>query len=536
MAEETPAASPPAEPQSREQRIEAYQAKLRQLKERSALREVVERELLLEFIRVNRSNINEFPLLESQQNSVISVLCQRSEHPCYEYIRKLAGNFIVLLGHDEKEQAGQDETAKEATRTLLTNAETLLIKCAQGVVLALGLVTDNFEEIVLRHFGATALNDYNDLVQENQIDQGFWKAFVERFAARQVAEAHAEILARKKYVLSKVENLLVVRFHFDDVVADLHPTAQKVEKTRIQAAFEQNVADDEGRTTIKLVHGCLLKGLDFISESLLSKSDVRNIASIVCIDRTTRELKTRYLAAMQGEAASGEDVVRERLNVRFLMEQVVAEGVGAAIAVNLTREQFALALWAYTPEEAEQLKVLSESFALGSLEKLLFGLIEAHFLKRLREQVRDESGKVLFRTARARRSPVAAVEALVPLKLTKIRKNKFFRPDPARADMLLFRPRVERELAALMQVLLVEDELRVELERLWESAPFKVEILATLDLAQLTKTTTNMKARLAEILGKLGITQQRPEAQPAPAEPAQPESPAETPPAEEPAG
>jgi len=83
MDEAIQAQASPAEPQTREQRIEAYQAKLKQLKGRSALREVVERELLLEFIRVNRQNINEFPMLESQQDSVIAVLCQRSEHPCH---------------------------------------------------------------------------------------------------------------------------------------------------------------------------------------------------------------------------------------------------------------------------------------------------------------------------------------------------------------------------------------------------------------------------------------------------------------------
>lgn len=401
----------------------------------------------------------------------------------------------------------------------------------QGAVLALGLVTDNFEELVLRHFGSAAMNDYNEMIKANRIDHGFWKAFLERFVARQVAEAHEDILAGKKYALSKIENVLVVRFHFDDVVANLRPTEQKVQKTRIQAAFERN-ADEEGRTTVKLVHGCLLKGLEFIPEAHLAKADVRNIASIVCMDLMTRELKERYLAATQAEPASGEQAELDRISVRFLMEQVVAEGVGATIAVGLTREQFAATLGAYAAEDVEQLTGLCRSFDLSSLEKLLLRLIEAHFLLRLREQVQDEGGKVLLRTARARRAALAAVEELAALKLTKIRKNKLFKPDPARADMLLFLPRNERELAALLQVLLVEDDLRARIEALWENAPLKVEVLATIDLAQLARTTTNLKARLAEILAKLGIVQQQ---RPAPADPGLPSPPSETPPETPPA-
>ncbi len=494
----------------RGQRLSAYLDKLAQLKERSALREVMERELLLEFIRANRANINEYPLLETQQNSVINLICQRGgEHPAYEYVRKLTGAFIVLLTHYGKSKDGPDRDRVEQLRVQLENTETLLIKCVQGVVYALGLITDNFEEIVLRHFGAGGLDKYNALIQQMELDQNFWRAFIERFVAQQVKDAFEDIRSGDRYALTREGQQLCIRYAFDDVLARLNPLAQNVEKTRIQSAIERLGTDSEEQKTFKVVLSCLNKGLAFIPESVLTRADVDFVARIVCIDEAMRELRDRYLehlwASREGGRAT-DDVARPDPRVlQFLVEQAVASGVGAVIAVGVTRDSFAQALNAFFPAAPESVRALVGTFDFGSLERVLFHLLENQFLHLLRELAAPEGGKLVVRSLRLRRAPLAEVDALFASGLTKIRKTKIWAADRGRPDMLLFRQRTGRELAAAMGLLQMEEPLKLAVLSLWEGASVKIEAVVLVDLELVARTTTNMKAKLAEILGRFGI-------------------------------
>ena len=133
----------------KEQRLTAYQNKLRALKERSFLREGMERELLLEFIRINHGSISEYPLLSAQQKSVMELLCGRSGHPGYEFIHKLIANFIIQLAHYEKAvKVGNSDQAEEL-QTFLLNSYSILFYCVQCIVYSMALITVNFYEIIL---------------------------------------------------------------------------------------------------------------------------------------------------------------------------------------------------------------------------------------------------------------------------------------------------------------------------------------------------------------------------------------------------
>jgi|MTBAKSStandDraft_2_1061841.scaffolds.fasta_scaffold00063_61 hypothetical protein len=526
-----------AQPQDQAQRIAAYADKLSQLKARSALREVMERELLLEFIRANRGTINEYPLLETQQNTIINLLCQRSgDHPAYEYVRKLTGSFIALLAHYSRAKEGTEAERTEQLRVQLDNAEALLIKCLQGVVYALGLITDNFEELVLRHFGAQGLDKYNGLIQQMELDQNFWRAFIERFVASQVKAAYEDIQANERYSLTREGQQLFIRYAFDDILARLNPTSAKIEKTRIQAAFERSATDPEGQKTQKVVLSCLNKGLSFMPEGVLSRADVEFIGRIVCIDEATRELRDRYLehlwasrnrAEEAGGEAPAEAPAMDPKALQFLVDQAVAEGVGAVIAVGVTREIFAQALNAFAPAATESIKALMGAFDFDSLERVLFYLLENQFLHLLRDLAAPEGGKLLVRSLRLRRTPQQGVEELFAKGLTKIRKAKIWSQDPARPDMLVFRQRTGRELAATLTLLQMEETLSLAVLALWEAAGLKIEAVAQVDLEMVSRTTTNMRVRLAEILGRFGIHPGRKEPAAEPA--AEPEAGGENP-------
>ena len=72
--------------------------------------------------------------------------------------------------------------------------------------------------------------------------------------------------------------------------------------------------------------------------------------------------------------------------------------------------------------------------------------------------------------------------------------------------MLLFKPQSASELDALLNILQVEPLLEREVRRLWVEAPFKVEFGVFLSLDLLARSTTNLNQRLAEVLGRFGIT------------------------------
>jgi len=484
-------------------RLESYLGVLRPLKAKSALREVLERELLLSFIGVNSGGISEYPLLETQQQSIVNLLCRRTDHPADTVLRKLAGNFPVLLNRLDKETGSGDEAAREQTTMQLRNTESLLVKSVQGMVYAMGLTTDNFEELIMRHFGAPGLAQFGELIKTHEFDQGFWSEFVERFIAQHVAEGYEHLTSEGKFHLSKDGQQVVVRFLFDDVLATLHDSPGHIDQTRVQTAFAGASADTPERLAVrKVVQACLLKGLGFLPGDLLLEH-LESAALIVCMDPVAASL----FAAMQARAAGR---AQDEHALPFLMEQAVALALGAVRVLSQSREHFLSALATLRSDELDAVRALAQGLSIESLEHVLFYLLESAFVGLLRDKAREEGGKVLVKTAVLRRCPVPAVEALASRGLTRIRKSQLFAADPTRPDMLLFKTRTPQQLASLMQVLQLEEPLQALIRVLWDKAPFRRDFLVVIDLAQVARTTQNVKAKLTELLLKFGALQAPP--------------------------
>jgi hypothetical protein len=487
-------------------RLEAYLSVLRPLKGKSALREVLEREMLLSFIAINSGGISEYPLLATQQQSIVNLLCRRTDHPADTLLRKLAGNFPVLLNRLDKETASGDEAASEQTTAQLRNTESLLVKSVQGMVYAMGLTTDNFEELIMRHFGAPGLSQFGELIKTREFDQGFWSEFVERFIAQHVAEGYEHLTSEGKFHLSKDGQQVIVRFLFDDVLATLHDSPGHIDQTRVQKAFAEASAETPDRLAVrKVVQACLLKGLGFLPGDLLLEH-LENAALIVCMDPVATQLHQ----AMQARAAGQPQPEEDRHALPFLMEQAVALALGAVRVLSQSREHFLTALASLRSDELEAVRALAQGLSIESLEHVLFYLLESAFVGLLREKAREEGGKVLVKTAAQRRCALAAVDALAARGLTRIRKSQLFTADPARPDMLLFKTRTPQQLASLMQVLQLEEPLQAVLRRLWDTAPFRRDFLVVIDLAQVARTTQNVKVKLAELLTKFGALQAPP--------------------------
>ncbi|MDD3311897.1 hypothetical protein [Pseudodesulfovibrio sp.] len=517
MTQSVPAPSGPK--LDREQRFAAYQRKLRSLKERSSLREVMERELLLEFINVNHGNINEFPLLKAQQKTVVDLLCGRTGHPGYEYIHKQIGGFIVLLAHYEKAARVGDKARTEELLSGLTNVETLLLKCVQGIVFAMALITDNFEEIVLRYLGQNALKEYSALIEKLPLDQRFWKAMVEQFFTNRVKEAHREILDGGKFDISKERNFLVIRFLFDDILAKLNPTTQNIEKTRIQKAYVASRTEFDNRRRAKFVQTLLQKGLGSLAGAdAIAPKEFQQAARITCIDPVAETFESRYQERMLEARAhkadpaamdrrDPEEAEKENARFKFLMDQVVALGVGAAIAIGMTSDHLYRALEEFVPDQIANIAPLARDFSLPTLEMLLFFLMENQTIQILKEAGREEGGKIQVRSGRARRVAEAAVDALPHM--TRIRKKQLFGNDTTREGTLLFKPKTAKQLAGTLNMLSLEPELQKGVTALWKEAIFRVDIMVLINLELVARSTTNLTARIAEILAKYGVAKGR---------------------------
>ncbi|WP_319468464.1 hypothetical protein [uncultured Pseudodesulfovibrio sp.] len=517
MTESSPQATGPR--LDKEQRLIAYQKKLRALKERSALREVMERELLLEFIRINHSSINEYPLLKAQQKSVVELLCGRVGHPGYEYIHKRIANFIVLLAHYEKAVKVKDTARAAELQAGLINTESMLIKCVQGIVYAMALITDNFEEIVLRYFGQDALQDYSKLIEQHQLNEQFWKAFVEQFVASRVEEAHKEILSGEKFDISKERSFLVIRFLFDDILSKLNPTNQKIEKTRIQKSYVFSRTEFEGRKQAKLVQNMLVKGLSSLSQvKKISANEFVQASRIICIDSVAKDFEVRYQEqVLQAQARKEnpeksddrdqETVKKEQKEFKFLLDQLIAVGVGAAIAIGMTGDSLFKALEEFIPEQISAIRPLARNFSVPTLEKMLFFLLENNTIHILRETGHREGGKIQVRSGRARRVPEAEVDVLP--NMSKIRKKQLFANDTTREGMLLFKAKTAKQFDGALSMLSLEPGLHETLQGMWKSAIFRVDIMVLINLEQVARTTTNLKVKLAELLELYGVAKKQ---------------------------
>lgn len=517
-----------------EERLAAYVNCLATTKDRRAVREVVEREVLLCLIRTNSERINEYPLLETQQRSIIEIVAARGAvDPLHEHIRKLVGEFVAQLG----QYAKPGGTDSGQLRTSLINTETQLLKCVQGVVYTTALCTDNFIETLVRAYGEEALGPSDAVTESTELDEQFWRKHFEHFVVRMVDEAYDAIMGQEAFTLAKERSLLVIRYPFDALLERLCRTPKPLDKTRVQTLFEFETRDFASRKARKLVHD-ILHGTAARPDYPFATNDIDFISQIVCIDPAAKEmerLQTLLLsggltgdmagnasgdvpggpagtsadapagAANGGNGAGSQEVNAEQ--VQFLREQVVGMACSVAITLNLLREDFLRALDGFSPKETAIVRRTLGDFSLPCLGKALQSLLEFQFVTLLRRRAGEDMGKIHIRTRKERRTSVAAVETLFDSGLTRIRRNKLWQQDPGRANMLLFRPQTATELESLLHLLQIEPQLAREIGSLWTDASYRVEFALYISLDLLSRATTNLNQRLAELLARFGITQ-----------------------------
>ncbi|HML63061.1 MAG TPA: hypothetical protein PKD41_19390 [Solidesulfovibrio sp.] len=486
-------------PEGRDERFAACLERLEELKAVKARREVLEERVFLEFLRANRGRINEFPLLETEQQSLMDMLLRRAEglHGGHEYVKDRFSAYLLELNHYGKAKAVGDAGEQEKLARRLERVETVLAKCLQGAVYASSLIKDHFSDAVIRHFGEDSLAKIDEITATLVFDEQYWKASIERFIKEEVRGAYDGILAERRFRLAREGNLLVVAFPFDAVLEKLKGTAKAISKTRVQTAFEEAAATAEGRAVseaaLALCNRADIPGWDRRAD----REETVFAAQVAAMDAAAGE----YRAALAGEAPDAQAEARREV----LAEQTIALCVGAAVSLRVVREDFSRALRDFAPKERAYILQAAGAFDAARLGLVLESIMEFDFASLLREKGEADAGRILVRASRLRRVAREAVDALTGTGLNKVRRRQFFEDDPDRADVVLFRPKNPGEFQERLKLFQIEPELARPLVALWENASYKVDLFVCINLAALGKVATNLPARVSEVLGRYGI-------------------------------
>lgn len=493
-------ASEASAPQDREGRFDACLARLEELKTIKVRREVMEERVFLEFLRVNRGRLNEFPLLEIEQQSLMDMLLRRAEgrHPGQEIVRERLVAYLVELNHYGKAKAVGDAVEKDRLGRTLEIEETVLAKILQGAVYATSLVKDNFSDAVIRHFGEGALAKIEELAATMVFDEQYWRAHVEQFVKEEVHGAYDAILADRRYRMFREGQLLLVAYPLDAVLAKLKGTSKDIAPTRVQSAFDDTDATEAGRRASEAV-ASVLANKDFAPwTGGAEREELAFAARVAAMDAVAAEIAPGEADAVVAD----EEAEARRL---FRMRQVAGLALGAAVSLRVIREDFAKGLRDFSPKERTLLVAAAGVFDPRRLGLVLEQVTELDFVHLLREKAAAEGGRIQIKTSRVRRAPREAVDALAERGLSRIRRKQIFEDDPDRTECLLFKARNPSDLSARLELLQLEPELARAVAGLWENATYKVELYVCINLAALGKVTTNLSARITEILGRYGI-------------------------------
>jgi hypothetical protein len=486
----------------RDARFASCLGRLEELKAVKARREVLEERVFLEFLRANRSRLNEFPLLETEQQSLMDMLLRRAEglHPGHAYIKDQFLTYLLELNHYGKAKAVGDAVEQEKLAHRLERVETILAKCLQGAVYASSLVKDNFSDAVIRHFGESSLGKIEEITATMVFDEVYWRAYIERFIKEEVRGAYDVILEERRYRLTREGQLLIIAFPFDAILAKLMGTTKAISKTRVQSAFEAGTEDEEGQQNLEMAFSIISKAEISHWEKRTDRDELAFAAQVAAMDAVVAE----YRMAANEEGAEQDEEAEARQE--FLVELIVALCVGAAVSLRVVHEDFVRALREFSPKEAAWIVQSAGTFNASRLGIVLEHIMELDFTYLLREKCEADAGRIQVKSSHARRGLRAEVDALTETGLNKIRRKQFFDDDADNPEYLLFRPKNAAELEERLRLLQIEPDLTRCLVALWENASYKVDLYVCINLAALGKVATNLSARITEILGRYGIS------------------------------
>ena len=498
----------PANGGTPQQRLAAYWSVLKEHKEKKTIRELVEREVLLCFIATNKDRINEYPLLPPQQHAIIDFLTTRAQgDPLHAHTSALITFFINQLNKYGGLLTTGDTAGAEGEVADLVNQESLLLKAIQAVVYTTALTVDNFSEVLIRHYGEESLPAIDAIMEKVELGERFWKENFDHFITKLADGAYREMTANQLYMVRREKSQIVLRFCFDDMLSRLKRTNKSIEKTRAQSVYETSLRTFEARKARKRLADHLTK-LSHKPDYPFAPADIPYIASILCMDSAGLAFESAYTMlhanslAEPLKGADGEELTQQ--GARFIFEQMLTMACATSVSLGILRQDFQKSLSMFESKEAAQIMHLLGVFDLESIERAFFAMLELQFISIIRQRSGEDSGKMQIRSTRLRRVREEEVDTLMDLGLNRIRKNKLWVKDPDNEEYLLFAQQSPADFKAIMEIMHLEPQLARAVLTLWQHAHNKVFISVHLNLDLISRTTTNLNQRLAEIFLRFG--------------------------------
>ncbi len=503
-----------------ELRLQAYLKRLNQLKESNTLKELAERDILLGFIMANKDRIDEFPMLPVEQESIVSMICSRMEEAAgIEQLREWVTHFMLTLNKYRSAVISENTVEQQQQRTRIFNLEVILLKCIQAAVYTSSLVKDNFNDVIIKHYGEGSLNKIDEITERIPFDASYWLAFFDYFVFTLVKRAYEDMASNNKIQVSKRGKYLLLHFSFDEVLGKLQRTEKKIEATRIQQAFEATADDPEAKSVKDFIFQNLFVGEASIHLNGFSETEIDFIVRMATIDPSSRKLLSILTGGPGPEVKAGsedsaatpaeeadKDEEGGEAQLQFYREQVIASAVGAGIVLALARKDCLKALSSYESKERTRILSLFASFRRESLGRALRQMLEFSFVGLLREKGQDEGSKVQLRILRTRRIPVQTMDTLVQNGLTRIQRHNFF--DKEGDTFFRFKMNSPQDLKKQMDTFQIVIPLQALLIRAWEQADFNVEFLVFINMPLVARGTTNLPKRIAEIMSAYGVRPQ----------------------------
>ena len=490
-----------------------YLQKMQTLKKKNVVRQVLAQELLQEMIESNRDKINEYPLLETQQYSIVKFLTHwGTGYPEHEPILKLLENFINSLNKYEKKlYFNEKDNEYQTLQSTIKNLEILLIKCVQMVIYTQALILDNFSEVLIEYFGEAAQSSLDELLEKMELDENFWKE-VHKFFIQDFTNQTYYQIAQNDISISKDSSRLQLFLPFDAIFSYLDQPTEKIEKTRVQSMFDAVEQDEHAKQNAEMVSRYLSQLIE-AGDQILKTSTLQLSSRIISLDPAGASCNKAYShfygrenndsLEQNGDNQDQEAISKEYADLVFKQVQIMAYSI--SLTLKIVKNDFSKAL--FDIQEKKQARALSllGSFHLNEIAAALEYLLECQLVIILHQNAKEDAKKISIQSSKAPRVPQQVVESLKELGLSKIGLNKLLEKDSDREAYYLFQPKAPKELQTLLRTLQCEKTLAEEIYKHWKYSEIKTVIIVTIDLEMISKTTSNTTKKLAQLLNRFGI-------------------------------
>ncbi len=505
-------------------RIDAYADKYLSLKENNASQDFLEREMLLEFVKVNQGHFSDLSENFLQQTSIVNIICLRSfKFERFKYIQNIIQGFTADVARYASLAPGEEEDFDDkragAVNRLLVSDD-LLAKLVQAVIRVQAVILNAFEEIIISIFGKRVEGVYREICDRVEFSAAFWRTTIDTFIRKVTDKAYERIVAKSRFSYSRTKTTVVLNFPFDNILTEIKREELQWQRHKDQSYYvETNVHEFELKRIKQIVSEHMASTKHLFLPDTASSEELTQVTAIVCLDQAALDYKRLAVDEVLDDM-NWEEVSKLPMNKLALKEsldqvkeQLLASALGAAMAYDTISKDFNAAVNVFSvknmsifqPDELETIFSSIRLFTPSAIYNTYMYMLEAYFMNLLKRKSADKKDKIDIRKTHRRRITEDMLDELYSIGLSRIQKNKLFRPDNTSPGMLEFVCLSKETLKQGFGLLQIEPYVQEKLLEAWANAGFKIDFFVIIKLGAILRSTPDLKRGLAEILYKYGI-------------------------------